>query len=444
MKKVWKTKMSKSIPASLILVVVLMANSQVLDRIIAKVNDRIILKSDLEKAHLEYLAAGGYREDNLECRLLESLVINKVMVAQAEIDSVIVEQEEAQQNLEQRMQYMIAQLGSREELEKYYDKSLDEIEKELLGLVREQMLTARMREKISENIKVTPKQVQRFFKEIPKDSLPFFLTEVSVGQIVMKPKAGKISRDSTLQIVHRVRQDLLDGASFSAMAASYSQDPGSSLNGGELPLYNRGEASPSFEGAALSLKPGDLSEPVETEFGFHLIELRERRASKYKARHILFSPVPSPEDVRKCIHQLDSVRLRILSDSIKFRNIATKVSEDKATAQSGGMFQTGEGSYLIPSDQLDPNVFFSIDTLQIGEITSPLLFTMDDGSEAYRILYFEDRVPAHQADLHRDYHKIAKATLEQKRAEVVSKWFRSTRKDMYVEVAAEYDYCEIQ
>jgi peptidyl-prolyl cis-trans isomerase SurA len=414
-----------------------------IDKIIAKVDDYIILKSDLEKAYLEFLSRGEYGGSNIKCQILESLVINKMLVAKAEIDSVIVSELEVASSLQNRMNYMISQIGSEEELEKFYGKTMEQIEEELRDDMREQLTIQRMQSEITSNIKVTPAEVKKFFGTIPKDSLPYFSTEVSVGQLVIKPEAGQEQKDKVVKQLLEIRGRLLRGESFGELARLYSEDPGSATRGGELPFYRRGELAPEFEATAMTMKPGELSMPVKTDFGYHLIELIEKRGNLFKSRHILIIPKPSLKDIENAENKLDSIRNLVVSDSMTFRNAAKEFSDDQLTSGKGGFFADQEGNTRVSVETLDPNVFFTIDTMKIGSITEPLRYTEADGNTAFRILYYENRVPPHQANLKDDYQKIATAASNEKRARIMNEWFLGARDDVYIEVDDEYDYCNL-
>ena len=414
-----------------------------IDRIIAKVDDYIILKSDLERAYIDFLSRGEFGGSTLKCEILESLIINKLMLAKAEIDSIEVSPLEIQANLQNRMNYMVSQLGSEEELEKFYGKSLEQIESELFDDMKEQMTVNRMQSEITKDIKVTPAEVRKFFNAIPRDSLPYFSTEVSVGQIVIKPEAGKEQQDKVVKQLIEIRGRLLRGESFGDLARLYSEDPGSAAQGGELPFYRRGELAPEFEATAMTMEKGQVSMPVKTQFGYHLIELQERRGNTFKSRHILITPKPSQRDILLAEQKLDSIRTLIVNDSITFRNASKEFSDDQLTSADGGFFADEDGNTRVSVETLDPNIFFTIDTMQVGTITKPLRYTESDGSTAYRILFYESKVRPHQANLKDDYQKIATAASNQKRSRILNSWFLDAKNDVYIEVDPEYDYCDL-
>ncbi len=416
----------------------------IIDRIIAKVDNYIVLKSELERAYLDYLSRGEFNTGNAKCQILQQLVVNKMLVAKAEIDSVIVDDSEVSQNLRRRMDYMIQQIGSEDEIEKFYGKTVEQIEAELFDDIREQLTIQRMQSEITSKIKVTPSEVKRFFNGIPGDSLPYFSTEVTVGQIVNDPDPNQDQIDAVEQQLMSLRGRIISGESFGVLARQYSEDPGTANNGGELPFFRRGELAPEFEATALTMEKGEISLPVQTDFGIHIIELMEKRGNTFKSRHILMTPKPSVSDVQKARDELDSIRnLLITDDSVVFRNIAKDFSEDELTASTGGYFTSPDGATRIAVEALDPNIFFTIDTMDVGEISPPIQFNKPDGSVSFRILFYEDRVAPHQANLKDDYQKIAEATMNKKRSIKLSEWYENARNDVYIEIISDYDYCNL-
>ena len=420
-------------------------NPLVIDKIIAKVDNYIVLKSDLERAYLDYLSSGEFNSGDAKCRILENLVVNKMMVAKAEIDSVLVEDSEVQSDLNRRLDYMISQIGSIEEIEKFYGKSIEQIEGELFENVKEQLIIRKMQGELTSDLQVSPAEVKKFFKNIDRDSLPYFSTEVTVGQIVKRPKPGSPQVIKVRNTLLEIRRQIVEGtATFEELARLYSEDPGSAANGGQLPFYKRGELAPEFEATALTLEKDELSMPVRTQFGFHLIQLQEKRGNTFKTRHILISPRPAAEDLVAAENSLDSLRTMILGDSISFDQAAKEYSDDDATSSSGGFFLAEDGASKVSVETLDPNIFFTIDTMKVGSISRPLRFQERDGSYSFRILYFRDKIRPHQANLDQDYQKIATAALNEKRARRLSDWFDEASGDVYIDVDPDYDYCNLK
>ena len=259
-----------------------MDNSIVADKIIAKVDDEIILMSDLDVGYVQASNSDmGAQEGDLKCAVFESLIINKMLIAKAVNDSVIVEEAYIEDELNRRMAYFVGQVGSEERLEEYYKKPMEDIKSELRVQLEEQMTIQKMQDKISAGVKVSPGDVRKFYNKIPKDSLPYFSTEVEVGHIVIYPEVSKLQKKVTRGKLNDIRSRILDGEDFSALAIEFSQDPGSGASGGELGFFSKGDLVPEYEVAALGLKDGETSQVIESQFGFHIIQLLEKRGSEY-------------------------------------------------------------------------------------------------------------------------------------------------------------------
>ncbi len=416
---------------------------ELVDEIIAKVDNYIVLKSDLEGAYQQALANGQYGSD-LKCQIFAQLITQKLMVAKAEIDSVIVSTEEVDNNLDRRMQMIIQQTGgSEEQLEAYYGKSLQQIKEEVRDDIEEQLVVQRMQSHITGDIDVTPSEIKKFFNNIPKDSIPFFSTEVVVGQIVRIPEVGKPQMDTAYEKLMGYKKRIEAGENFETLAREYSQGP-SGRTGGNLGFVKRGAMVPEYEAGALGLNPGEISSPVESEFGLHLIQLINRRGNEYNSRHILLQPSPSENDIQASMDYLDSLRTLIIDDSLAFENVAKDNSEDKRTAPNGGYFMDNSGASRISVESLDPVIYLTItDSLDLGEISKPMNFRMDDGKDAVRIIYYKSKVKPHEANLAQDWQKIQTAALNEKQNKTLSKWFEDARDDVFINIDETYDYCNI-
>ena len=416
------------------------AQSVVIDKIVGKVDNYIVLKSDVEKAYLDALSQGRSAD---KCRVLESLLVNKMLVAKAEIDSVIVSEEEVEANLDRRLQFFINQVGSEEAIEEYYGKTLEQFKVELSETIKEQLTAQRMESELTADLSVSPAEVRKFFRRIPKDSLPYFSTEVKVGQIVKIPDVSKSQKDRIKKKLNEVREEILNGADFNELAKDISMDPSVVNNGGELGFQRRGVLAPEFEAMAFKIDPGEISEPFETDFGIHILQLIERRGNTFNTRHILLIPQPLESDIVGAVDFLDSMRTVVQADSITFAKAAKEHSDDQQTSSNGGFFQDIDGSSRVSVEELDPVIFFTLDTMSVGNITKPIRYRLDDGTEAVRILYYETRMAPHQANLKDDYQKIYKAALNEKKGRIMEKWFLNARDDVYIEVDDEFDNCNI-
>ncbi|PRY16271.1 periplasmic chaperone for outer membrane proteins SurA [Pontibacter ummariensis] len=413
------------------------------DGIIAKVDNHVILRSDLEFGYLQYLSQSKQQpSEELKCQLFTSLLQDKLLLARAEIDSVTVEEPMVSSELDRRIQYLASQVGGVERLEQYYNKSVRQLKDELRKTIKEQLVMEKMQQQITGKVTVTPKEIKKYFNAIPADSLPYFSSEVEIGQIVKHAQVSRQQKQEAREKLEALRQRILAGEDFATLAKQYSQDPGSAAAGGELGFFKKKELVPEYEAAALRLEPGGISNVIESQFGFHLIQLIERKGQEFNTRHILIKPATATVDVEETIAELDSIRTLIVNDSISFAKAAKEFSDDKNTKDNGGMLMSrATGSTYIPMDQVDPSIFFVIDTMQVGDISKPIPFTTEDGREAVRIVSLKSKSKPHLANLKDDYQKIANAALGQKRSKAVDAWFRKNIGTVYIEIDPEYQDC---
>lgn len=419
-------------------------NGFVVDEVIAKVDNYIVLKSEVDRMYQDYLTNGNAPSQGARCEILALVTRNKLMLAKAEIDSVVVLDADVDQNTQRRMDIILAQSGrSPVELEEIYGKTLEQIRSELRDQIREQMIVQKMEEEITADISVTPAEVKRFFNRIPKDSLPYFSASVEVSQIVRIAKTSPEQKTKTRNQLLDIRSRILAGENFGELAKKHSDDPSVLSNNGEMGWVGRGRMVPEYEAMAFRLKPGEISMPFESPFGMHIMQLIERRGNEYNSRHILIAPKPSEEDLKQASNFLDSLRTLIVNDSITFQQAAKEHSDDVATKGNGGFFSDPDGGMRLTVDELDPGVFFRIDSMEVGKISKPIVYRTEDGKDAVRILYYKSRIPPHQASLKEDYHKIQTAALNEKKNKLLAKWFLDARQDVFINIDRTYDYCGI-
>jgi len=298
-----------------------------------------------------------------------------------------------------------------------------------------------MQQKITGDISVTPSSTKKFFNKIPIDSLPFYSADVEVAQIVRIAKVSKEQKNVTINKLLDIRQRILDGEDFGELATKYSEDPSAKYNAGEMGYVGRGVMVPAYEATAFRLKKGEISSPFESEFGFHIMQLIDRRGNEYNSRHILLSPISSKDDILVAEKFLDSLRTEIVSGKIKFEEVAKEFSDDVRTKSYGGYFTDENGDTKISLKDLDPVVYFQIDTMKMGTVSAPIFYRTDDGKNAARILYFKHRLPPHQASLSEDWYRIQAATLNQKKDKALKEWFDSARQTVYIQTDPLYEKC---
>lgn len=453
MKMRLQERISKFILTSSLVVTLAAAHAQeappagagfVVDKIVAKVDNYIVLKSDLEGAYQNYITSGNPSSEEAKCNILNSLIINKLMVAKAEIDSVLVTDVEVDQNTQQRMAVILQNSGnSPEQLEKIYGKTLDEITVELREQIREQLLGREMQNRITKDITITPSEIKRFFNRIPEDSLPFYSSDVEVAQIVKTAKISNAQKEEAKRRLSEIRDRVLKGEDFGELAVKYSEEPAAQQSGGDLGYVGRGAMVPAFEAMAFKLKKGEISQPFESPFGFHIMQLLDRRGNEYHSRHILIFATPSEEDMKVAERYLDSLRHKILKDSIKFDEAAKLYSDDKSTKDRGGFFTDADGGKKVSIKEIDPVVYFAIDTMKVGHISAPIKYRTDDQKDASRIIYFKTKLAPHQANLVDDWHRIQAAALAEKKDKALDKWFLKARGDVFINIDPLYKGCGI-
>ena len=416
----------------------------VLDKIIGKVDNHYILRSEVEQQYQQYQTSGQANTPN-RCQILEGLVVNKLMLAKAEIDSVIVDDKRIEAELNSRMEQMEGQYGSAKNIVEAYGKSIATLKEDLRSSLKEQLTGRKMQDKITDDVKITPKEVAAFYNEIPRDSLPYLPAEVEISHIIRIAKPNKNQKEELYAKLLDFRRRVEKGESFEDLAKVHSEDLGSGKRGGDLGFAKRGAMVAPFEAAALRLKPNQMSDVVESEFGFHLIQLLEIRGQEYHARHILLRPDYQKLDLTEPTKFLDSIRVLIQRDSTTFEKAAKEFSEDKATQDAGGVIMDAAngGNRLAYDGTMDPALFFALDSMKVGTISTPIPFRTDDGRSAVRILFFKAKHPPHFANLKDDYQKLSQITLSRKKNNAIEKWFMKAKDDVFIFIDEEYKDCKI-
>ena len=427
------------------------ANSQdkgsgqtVVDHIVATVGSEIVLHSEVEMQYLSQMQMGlsNMSLKKAKCIVLEDILFQKLLLSQAKIDSIEVSNDQVDGELDRRMRYFIQQIGSEQKLEEYYGKSIVEIKAELRDLVKNQILVQRMQARTTEHVKATPSEVRAFFERIPKDSLPYINAEIEASHIVKKPPISEEEKQRTIAKLEELKGRISKGEDFGVLAFMYSEDPLSAKENGELGFVQRGTLVPEFEAAAFGLKKGEVSDIVETKFGYHIMRLIERRGELVNLRHILIAPKVSNEDLQKAKLYLDSIYELIAIDSLTFERAAEKFSDDEDTKMNGGvMINMQTGTAKFEATHLDPLLSFAIDKMIVGQISQPALMNTPDGKEAYRLVKLKSRSKPHVANLRDDYQRIQEVTLEVKQQEAIQVWIKKKRAKTYIHVKEEYSDC---
>jgi peptidyl-prolyl cis-trans isomerase SurA len=418
------------------------ANGILLDKIDAIVNDKIILRSDIEN-QLDLLNLRGEGEEISRCELMEQLVYNKILTTQALRDSLPLGSDEVEEELTRKINYFISVAGSQEAFEEYYKKTVSQIKDDYRDDIREQMLAARMRSKILEDIQVTPSEVKAFFDKLSRDSLPYFDATMELQQIVMKPRVSDFQQKAAREKAEGILARIKSGESFELLASLYSEDLASAQDGGLLDWAPRGTYVKDFEAAAFKLKANEVSELVQTPFGYHIIQMIERRGDMIQVRHILIRPQSTSKDAEYAQNKLDSIRNDILEGKITFFSAVKEFSQDDQSKNVGGYVLNYEtGGTILEVNKMDPTLYTLVDTMSVGAITPPTMFQADDGSIAFRIVKLVAKVDAHVADIRVDYDKIQNAARNDKETEILDRWFGKNIKKTYLMIADDYKECE--
>lgn len=417
---------------------------QLIDKIIAHVGDKIILMSDVEAQFQQYKAQmEDDNQNDIKCTILQEMIFQKLLLQQAEKDSVNVSEAMVDQELNKKIRYFVQQIGSVDKLENYLGKSINQIKDEYRDKIKEQLMVQQVQQKISGDVKVSPGEVVAFFNRLPKDSLPMVASEVQVAQLLKKPEINITEKLKVRKELERIRREIIEGKSFASMAVIYSQDPGSATKGGELGFVGRGDLVPEFEAAAFNLKGKEISDIIETVYGYHIIQLIERRGENINVRHILLTPKASGADLELAAMKCDSIYKAIQAGKITFEKAVENYSDDKETKYNGGLISNpGSGGTWWELSQLDQQIFFVIDKMKPGEISEPAVVRVGDKKEAYRIIKLVSRTEPHFASLETDYSRIQQAAESEKRQTILYEWVKNKRKQFYIRIAPEFGTCD--
>lgn len=417
---------------------------EVVDKVVAVVGSKIILHSDIEKQYVQYVAQGGIQTTDIRCSILDQLLLQKLMINQADIDSVTVSDAQVEGELDRRMRFYIKQIGSEEKLEEYFHTSIRQLKSEFRDVIKEQLLVQTMQSKITKDVAASPSDARAYFESIPADSLPYIDAEMEIAQIVRMPAISAAEKQAVRAQLEDYRKKILAGeADFAVYAALYSKDPSSAKKGGELGFFERGTMVPEFEAAAFSLKPGEISPVIETKFGFHILQLIERRGDQINIRHILLQPTTDDNALIACVKQLDSLKIQIEAGTITFEDAAQKFSNDEETRNNGGLLINPEtNTTKLSPDKIDRLLFFQVDSMPLRHVSAPLIMNTPDGKTAYRIVMLKSRTQPHKANMKDDYTKIQEVATSEKQNKALSDWVTKKIKSTYIQFNDDSINCE--
>jgi peptidyl-prolyl cis-trans isomerase SurA len=415
-----------------------------IDGVIAKVGDYIILDSDIDKSFLEITAGGGSVKDITRCQMLGKLMEDKLYAHQAVQDSLKVTDSEVKSMMDERLSYMVEQIGSMDKVVKYYKKSSEEeFRTYFFDVLKEQKLQDEMRKKIIDGVEITPEEVRNFFKKIPTADLPVFGAEMEVAQIVVTPKVSETEKQKVIDKLNEFKKEIQEGgSSFATKAVLYSQDPGSRATGGYYKMNKKTPFVKEFKEVAFSLAEGEISAPFETDFGYHIIYIEKIKGQDIELRHILLIPSVTPEDLKGAKEKITLIRKRIVDKEITFAEAARTMSDEKETKANGGALinpKTQDTRFELT--KMDPALYSQVSNLKDNEISLPLMDEDQNGKKKFKLITVTNRIDSHTADYAKDYIKIKDLALKEKQIKAIGKWFDDKIKDTYIKIIGEYRDC---
>ena len=419
-------------------------NQPVLDEIVAVIGNHIILRSDLEAEYTQAKKDMSFYPGDLKCEILNQLIIQKLYLHKGERDSIYSNPEMVESELDRRVKYYASQIGGEARLAQYLGMTIDEYKDRRRPEIENQQVSQKVQSTIVSDIKASPTDVRKFFASIPKDSLPKFGEEVELALISMKPEPSDYAKEYALEKITKIRKDLLRGLySFDFAAKSNSDDKTTAVNGGELGYFSRGQMVGAFERVAFKLKGDSISEVIETKYGYHILQLIDRKGEKVNARHILIKPLIVKSDFSALRDQMLEIISGLKSDSLTMCKVASDLSTDMYTKDNCGFYadQT-TGSQQISIEVLDPLIAAKASVMRDGQYSKPEKFEDIDGTSGYRFLYLRKAIPAHTANLKDDYQKIQALALEKKKEDTINNWVSEYKSNVYVRIDEKYASCK--
>ena len=422
-----------------------LAQDKIIDQIVAVVGSNIIMKSDIESMYIQQQAQGIVSDGDMKCEILEDFLVEKLLLAEAELDSTIeVTDSQLNQSLDQRMQYFIQHLGSEKAVEAYFKKPITQIKADLEEVLRNQSLTSQMQGKIVDKVQVTPSEVRYYYRNLKDDEIPTIEPQVEYAQITLLPPIKLEEENRIKSRLREFKKRVEDGESFATLAVLYSEGP-SAANGGELGYMGRAQLDPAYASSAFNLKGDRVSNVIKSDFGYHIIQLVDRKGEQVNTRHIILKPKPTPEAMQEAFDRLDSLANFIRKEEITFTDAAMRYSFDKNSRNSGGKAINPQSmSTRWKKDELDPDVSKVLDNLKVNEISDPFKTIDDKQRTVYKIVKLVSRSKQHRANLQEDYQMLNDIYLNKKQEEAMNKWISDQQARTYVSIDDTYVNCNFK
>lgn len=421
----------------------IIAQPFVADKIVAVVGKNQILYSDIEDQYMQMMAQ-GVKPMSTKCQIFEDLLAQKLLVNQADIDSLIVEDVQVEMELNDRITYFINQIGTEEKLVEYFSKSILEIKEDMRDAVKEQMLMQKMRQEITSNLSITPAEVRSYYNKLPSDSIPLIDAEVEISQLLVYPKTSEEAVFEVREKLLALRERISKGENFATMAVLYSED-GSASKGGDIGWASKADLDAAYSKAAFALKPGQVSKIVESSFGYHIIQLIDRTEDRIHTRHILMKPKISFEAKEAALQRLDSILTLIRIDSLTFEKAAVRFSQDEDTRNNGGVrVNPATGNTKFQLDQFETNEHYIIRKLKVGEISEPFESKDDKGNLVYKVFRLKSKTDPHKASIKQDFELLKQMAIIVKQNEIVDGWVEEKIESTYIRINDPYNNCSFR
>jgi len=422
------------------------AQDKVIDQIVAVVGSNPILKSDIETQAIQMQAQGVTTQGDQKCEILEQLLEQKLLLAEAELDTmIVVTDNQINQQMDRRMNYFIENIGSEKEVEKYFSKPINQLKAEMSETIKEQLKTEQMQAKIIAKVTATPSEVRQFFRQLPSKDVPEIGSQMEYAQITILPAITEQEDMAVKAKLRDFKKRVENGDNFATLAIMYSEDPGSARNGGEMEYVGRAMLDPAFATEAFNLKPNQVSKVVKSEFGYHIIQLIDRKGEKIKCRHILLRPKVDPKELELAKNRIDSIADFIRKGKITWEQASFLYSSDKSTRNNGGLVTSQHtGSSKFGVAELDPDVSKVITVMNIGETSHPFMTIDDKQRQVYKIVKLNNKTKAHKANIQEDYQSLSEMFLAKKKEETYRKWIAKQQSKTYIHVDDTFANCNFK
>ena len=428
---------------NIILLISFASYSQSIDKIQAIIGSEILLTSDIENQYNQILSQGVIETENIRCDIIDELLLQNFLVHHAKIDSTIeINQDEIDSEINNRISYFEKQLGSLAKVESFFNRSIESMEEELLYIVKDQFYTQKKQSKIISDVKITPNEVKEFYNQLESEDIPLVPTKLELSQLVISPVLSEEKQQSIKDKLNNFRKRIYNGEDFKVLATLYSDDIVSANKGGELGFMKRGELVPEFERAAFKLKKDEISEVVESKFGFHIIQMIERRGEQINVRHILIKPKYSSLSLKNARDKINSIKSDLDSLKISFDEALQRFSDDESKNNGGIILNPKTGTSFFTFDEIDPSIRYTVEKMKIGDISDPSLSKSQDGTQAaYRLIKLNNKIDEHKANVVDDFDLLKEYALANKKQKVLEKWVTDNINDTYINLSKDLSVC---